>query len=102
MNMKAKTILLIVIALLIFISSSCAISEMSWATKENTTDYVRELVGLPSVAIGNLNPASRNPGVEVFCTSLLDMPGGYCYYFTSGETFNDFNRTVSITGGRWK
>ena len=97
MKMKGRIVLLIVVALVIFVSFSCLISEMSWATKENTRDSLRELVGLPSVAIGNLNPAARNPGLEVLCTGLYDVPGGYCSYFTLGAPFINFTASGNIT-----
>lgn len=100
MKMKARIALLIVVALLIFVSLSCTISEMSWATKGNTPDYLRELVGLPSLAVGNLNPAARNAGLEVFCTGLYDTPGGYCSYFTPGVTFTNFavSENIMVSG----
>ncbi len=41
-------------------------------------------MGLSSVAVGNLNPSARNPGIELLCTGLYDVPGGYCNYFTLG------------------
>jgi hypothetical protein len=84
MKMKTKTLLLATVGLLFFVSLSCVISEVSWSTKANNPDSIRQVVGLPSVAVGNLNPSARNPGLELFCTALYDVPGGYCYYFTPG------------------
>jgi hypothetical protein len=97
--MKGKIILAILVALLAFVLLSCLISQMSWTNKENTPDSLRQLVGLPTIAIGNLNPAVRNPGLELLCTGLYDAPGGYCSYFTDGVPFINFiaahNFTVS-------
>jgi hypothetical protein len=49
------------------------------------------------VAIGNLNPSARNPGVELLCTGLYDVPGGYCNYFTLGVPSTNFSNPVSFT-----
>jgi hypothetical protein len=95
--MKTRFVLLVFVFLLIFVSFSCVISEMSWIAKEGTTDYLRRIVGLPSVAIGNLSPAARNPGLEIFCTSLYDVPGGYCNYFTPGVAFINSTLGGNIT-----
>jgi hypothetical protein len=80
-----------------FVSLSCIASEVSWANKEKVVDPTRELVRLPSVAIGNLSPAARNPGLEIFCTGLYDTPGGYCTYFTDGVPFTGFPPGGNIT-----
>jgi hypothetical protein len=40
---------------------------------------LRQVIGLPSIAIGTSQGATRNPLLEVYCTSLYDLPGGYCY-----------------------
>jgi hypothetical protein len=56
------------------------------------------MAGLPSLAIGNLNPAARNPGLEVLCTSLYDVPGGYCIYFTQGVPQLNLTLACNITG----
>ena len=87
--MKGKIILLIFIVLLAIVISSCTISELSWANRENDEDPLRQLIGLPSIAIGNLNPAARNPSLEILCTGLYDTPGGYCNYFTDGVPYFD-------------
>jgi hypothetical protein len=84
MRMKTKTVLLAMVGLLIFVFVSSAFSEISWSTSDKKSDSLRQLVGLPSFAVGNLNPSARNPGLEALCTSLIDSPGGYCYYFTPG------------------
>lgn len=97
MKMKGRIILLIVVVLVIFVSFSCLMSEISWMTKENSPESLRQLVGLPSVATGNLSPAARNPGLEMFCTGLYDVPGGYCSYFTPGVPFIDFRPIGNIT-----
>jgi len=95
--MKGRIVLLVVVVLMIYVSFSCLISEISWATKEKTPYSMRELVGLPSLSIGNLSPAARNPGLEVFCTGLYDVPGGYCNYFTLGASFINFTMSGNIT-----
>jgi hypothetical protein len=97
--MKALLVLLIVVVLMIYVFSSCLISESSWATREKTHDSLREVAGLPSVSIGNLSPTARNPGLEVLCTGLYDVPGGYCSYFTLGVPFINFPMGGNITVG---
>jgi hypothetical protein len=84
MKMKARTLLATTAVLLAFVSFSCIASEFSWSATANRSDSLRQLVGLPSIVLGNLNPAARNPGLEILCTSLYDVPGGYCYYFVPG------------------
>lgn len=95
--MKIKTMLVITSTLLIFVSLSCLASEISWSNKENSSDALRNLMGMPSIAIGNLNPSARNPGLEIFCTSLYDSPGGYCNYFAPGVLFVNFTIAANIT-----
>jgi len=96
--MKTNTILFAVVALVLLVSFCCIASEASWSNKKSNSDSLRQIVGLPSLAIGNLNPTARNPGIEPLCTSLYDSPGGYCRYFTLGLPYTnlvDFNITVS-------
>jgi hypothetical protein len=90
MKMKLKVLIYAAAILLTFVFVSCAVSEISWSIKENDADSLRYIVGLPSVAVGNLSPAARNPGVEVLCTGLYDVPGGYCNYFSMGVPFINF------------
>ena len=97
MKMKNRTILLLFGALTALVAVSCATSEISWSNKENAHDPTRELVGLPSIAIGNLSPSARVPGLELLCTGLYDVPGGYCGYFTDGVPFIDFPMGGNIT-----
>jgi hypothetical protein len=94
--MKPRTILITLAALIAIIAVACAASEISWSTKTNSPDALRQTVELPSIAIGNLNPSARNPGLEVLCTGLNDAPGGYCYYFTDGVPYINFT-SASIT-----
>src|SRR3990170_2378265 len=94
--MKPRTLLIALAALIAIVAVACATSEISWSTKTNSPDALRQTVGLPSIAIGNLNPSARNPGLEVLCTGLYDAPGGYCYYFTDGVPYINFT-IVSIT-----
>jgi hypothetical protein len=99
--MKNRIILILLGALLALIAVSCVASQISWLAKENAFDSTREVVGLPSIAIGNLSPSARVPGLELLCTGLYDSPGGYCGYFTDGVPFIGFptggNITVSDT-----
>lgn len=95
--MKAKTILLATVGLLAFVSLSSLASNVSWSIKMGNSDSLREFVGLPSIAIGNLNPSARNPGLELFCPSLYDVPGGYCYYFSPGVPFSNVTVVANIT-----
>lgn len=95
--MKNKTILLITFGFLSFVLVSCVASQISWTLQTNHSDSLRQLIGLPSVAIGNLNPASRVPGLELMCPSLYDSPGGYCYYFTPGVPFTNVTIYANVT-----
>lgn len=95
--MKNRTILIVVFFLAAFVLVSGAANEISWLAKENEYDPTREIVGLPSVAIGNLSPSARVPGLELLCTGLYDVPGGYCGYFTDGVPFIDFPKGGNIT-----
>jgi hypothetical protein len=103
MKMKTKTFLAMATVLLVFVSLSCLASELSWSAKANSPDSLRQIVGLPSIVVGNLNPSARNPGLEILCTSLYDVPGGYCYYFAPGLPVTNFTViAVNITGSSGK
>ena len=93
--MKSRTLLIVLVALIAIVAVACATSEISWSTNKSS-DALRQTVGLPSIAIGNLNPTARNPGLEILCTGLYDAPGGYCYYFTDGVPYSNFT-IVSLT-----
>lgn len=95
--MKNRTILVILILLMAAVFASCASSEMTWLNKENSPDPLRQLIGLPSIAVGNLSPVARNPGLELLCTGLYDTPGGYCSYFTDGVPFISFRTGGNVT-----
>jgi hypothetical protein len=95
--MKQKTIVYLTALLLAASIVSCAASVLSWSAREDQSDPMRRLVGLPAVAIGNLNPSSRNPGLELYCTSLFDSPGGFCNYFAPGTPFLNYSTIVNIT-----
>ena len=97
--MKTISILLLVGLLLIAVLTSCVLSEMAWLSKESSPDPLRQILGLPSLAVGNLSPTARNPGLELFCTGLYDTPGGYCSYFTDGVPFINFNFGGNVTLG---
>ena len=91
--------MIFVFLLPLLILASCVSSEMAWLSKENSPDPLRQVMGLPSISVGNLNPADRNPGLELFCTGLYDTPGGYCSYFTYGVPFISFNIGGNLTLG---
>jgi hypothetical protein len=95
--MKNRTMLIIVVLLPILVLASCFFNEMTWLDKEKSSDPLREVLGLPSIAVGNLNPAARNPGLELFCAGLYDTPGGYCNYFTDGVPFISFKLGGNVT-----
>ena len=97
MNMASRLLIYTITILLTFVFVSCAVSEISWSIKENNTDSLRYIVGLPSVAVGNLSPAARNPGTEALCTGLYDVPGGYCNYFSMGVPFISFPMATNFT-----
>ena len=97
--MTPRTPLLMAIGLTILVLLVCVASEISWSAKENTPDALRQTVGLPSVAVGNLNPSARNPGLELLCTGLYDVPGGYCSYFALGVPFINFTMAGNFTIG---
>ncbi len=92
--MKPRIILISIITLVAVVTVACTASEISWSTKANNPEPLRQTVGLPSIAIGNLNPAARNPGLEALCTGLYDAPGGYCFYFTNGVPYINFTITT--------
>ena len=95
--MKSRVLIYAIAILLMFVFVSCAASEISWSIKENDAASLRRIVGLPSVAVGNLSPSARNPGVEVLCTGLYDVPGGYCNYFSMGVPFISFPMATNFT-----
>lgn len=95
--MNSKLLLAATMAMLLFIAASCVLSEASWASKEGNKDTLAETVGLASIIVGNLNPSARNPGVELFCTSLYDIPGGFCNYFVPGVPPDNFKVNVNVT-----
>jgi hypothetical protein len=95
--MKSNILIFAIALLFLFISVSCVLSEVSWSTKENNPDSLRYVVGLPSAAVGNLSPSARNPGVEVLCTGLYDVPGGYCNYFSMGIPYIGFPMATNFT-----
>jgi hypothetical protein len=94
-----RTLLFLVAVLTVFVSLACVVSEISWRTKESAPDALRQTVGLPSVAVGNLNPSARNPGLEPLCTGLYDVPGGYCSYFALGVPYINFTMARNFTVG---
>ncbi len=97
MKMGPRILIYAIVILLAFVFVTCAISEISWSSKENTTDSLRQVVGLPSIAVGNLSPSARNPGVEALCTGLYDVPSGYCNYFSMGVPFINFPMATNFT-----
>jgi len=70
--------------LTIFVLALAAYSEQEWKAERPPEDITfRETLGLPSIALGTNYGATRNPLLEVYCTSLYDMPGGYCYIYSA-------------------
>jgi len=100
--MKGKKILAMLSILTIFVSVSCAASEAYWSNRRNSPDLMRQLVGLPSESVGNLNPSARNPGLELLCPALNDIPGGYCYYFSPGTPLDNYYLDTNITVSAYK
>jgi hypothetical protein len=97
MKMESRVLIYTTAILITFVFVSCALNEISWSTKENNAASLRYIVGLPSVAVGNLSPSARNPGTEVLCTGLYDVPGGYCNYFSMGVPFINFPMATNFT-----
>ena len=95
--MRPKILIYFIVVLLAFVFVSCGLSEFSWSSKSNSADNLRYVTGLPSLALGNLSPSARNPGVEVLCTGIYDVPGGYCIYFSMGVPFIDFPMANNFT-----
>ena len=97
--MKNRTLVILVALLVVIVFASYALSEMAWLRRENDSDPLRRLIGLPSLAVGNLSPSARNPGFELLCTGLYDVPGGYCNYFTDGVPFVNYRSGANVTLG---
>jgi hypothetical protein len=97
--MKNSTLMILVALLVAIVFTSYALSELEWIRKERTPDPLRRLTGLPSLAVGNLSPSARNPGFELLCTGLYDVPGGYCNYFTDGVPFINYRSGANVTLG---
>jgi hypothetical protein len=95
--MKINKIFLGILVLISLNLSVCLVSEWSWSIKVNGPDALRKLVGLPSVAVGDLNPAARNPGLEPLCASFYDVPGGYCSYFAQGVSVSNLTLACNVT-----
>jgi hypothetical protein len=98
--MKKPLILVVMAVLIVFIAVSCLLSEYSWSVRENAYDGFRDMLGLSSLAVGNLNPSARNPGLEILCTGLFDDPGGYCYYYSPGVPYvSSTFQNVTVSAG---
>ncbi len=100
--MRNRTILLATGVLLGLVFAPSMLSEAYWSSRQNSPDQLRQTVALPSVAVGNLNPMARNPGLELLCPGLYDSPGGYCYYFTAGTyplNFTVTDNETKVSGG---
>jgi hypothetical protein len=100
--MKKNGFFQLICVLFLAILVSCIYSELSWSIKSSQPDALRKLVGLPSIAVGNLNPAARNPGLELLCASFYDAPGGYCSYYTAGVSAVNLTLdcNVTVVGGK--
>jgi hypothetical protein len=95
--MKTNKFFLLIALLIVTIAATSVVSEWSWSIKSSSPDTLRKMVGLPSLAVGNLNPAARNPGLEVLCASFYDVPGGYCSYFTQGVSAVNLTLACNVT-----
>jgi hypothetical protein len=82
--MRLSKVVLLLIVSTSFVVVSCIQSEISWAAKDAGPNLERAVAQLPNIAVGNLSTYVRSGGLEVMCTSLYDVPGGYCFYFTPG------------------
>lgn len=82
--MKHSRLILLLSALITFVVLSSIQSELSWAARDAAPNLERQAAQLPNIAVGNLSTYIRSGGLEVMCTSLYDVPGGYCFYFTPG------------------
>lgn len=92
--MQSKILVFLTVGLTALVVLSGVVCELSWLTKENSPDFLRATVGLSSTTVGNLNPSARNPGVELLCSGLFDVPGGYCSYFALGVPVTNFTVTI--------
>ena len=87
------------IILPVLVLACFAISQVNLIQEDKETNNLRELLGFPSLAIGNLSPAARELGLQLFCTGIYDTPGGYCSYYANG-VYRDFsNYVANITEG---
>jgi hypothetical protein len=73
-------------------------SESQWSMRKYDR-ALREVVALPSIAIGTNYEGTRNPLIEVFVRSLYDVPGGYDYIVSSSfidtpTWLRDFRETI--------
>jgi hypothetical protein len=77
---------LLALLLATFVLSSSFYSEIHWNEKAQSdrTNSIRSIVGFPSIAVGALSIAQRNPLIEMYCTSFYDAPGSHCGYYTTG------------------
>ena len=61
--MKEKFIIAALLLLFVAILGFYVRNESAWATRESEPQIIQQIVGLPSVAVGNLSPAARVPGL---------------------------------------
>ncbi|MEN3035554.1 MAG: hypothetical protein ABC537_04550 [Candidatus Methanosuratincola sp.] len=95
-----KVLLLPVLAIVLTAAlvSVSVYSEHQWSMREYDR-ALREVVALPSIAIGTNYEGTRNPLIEVFVRSLYDVPGGYDYIVSSSfidtpTRLRDFRETI--------
>jgi hypothetical protein len=83
---------LITLIMLVSVLTACAVSEQTWKGIKDARpegEYeIRKLVGFPSINAGGNYKATRNPLLEVFCTSLYDMPNGHDYIYPATSYVN--------------
>jgi hypothetical protein len=96
---KGKLLIQLSILLPVLVLACFTISQVDSIQDDKETNNLRGLLGFPSLAIGNLSPAAREPGLELFCTGIYDTPGGYCNYYANGVYRDFINYVANITEG---
>ncbi len=103
---RATIVAVMAIALTVAISAISFVDEAGWRDGGGSAMAIREVVGLPSIAIGTNYEGTRNPLLEMYVRPLYDIPGGYDYAVPSSfigtplgipeyrETIPEFNITI--------
>ncbi len=81
---KVLSLPIITLILMSFLIVAYVLNEQDWSKKRvSEENEIRAIIGLPSIALGTKYGATRNPLLELYCTSLYDLPGGYCYIMSA-------------------